>query len=107
MAFNFLKTLQAAKVSKVDLSDPEYKVVSNVSQKEEDHSHHPNPWHRKLEGTPAIFAVFTLIAVFIGGPFEFVPLTLIKSNVPENPAIKPYSSLELAGRDIYIREGLL
>ena len=102
MAFNFIKTIQQ---SKQDLSDPEYKVLPLSATKEEDLSHHPTPWHRKLEGKPVIFTVFVLIAVFIGGPFEFVPLALIKSNVQENSLIKPYTALELAGRDVYIREG--
>ena len=104
MAYNFIKTLQIAKRNKVELVDPEYKVVSSMNHVE-DTSHHPTPWHRKLEGKPAMFAVFVLVAVFIGGPLEFVPLTLIKANIPENPAIKPYTALELEGRDVYIREG--
>lgn len=102
MAFNFVKTIVGVKS---ELKDPEYKVLPLSAHAEEDVSHHPTPWHRKLEGKPMIFAVLTLIVVFIGGPFEFVPLALIKSNVPSNPSIKPYTSLELAGRDIYIKEG--
>jgi cytochrome c oxidase cbb3-type subunit I/II len=47
----------------------------------------------------------SLVAILIGGIIEMVPTFLIKSNVPTIEAVKPYTPLELAGRDIYIREG--
>ena len=62
-------------------------------------------WHKALERKPVLFTVLTLIAILIGGIFEFVPTFLIKSNVPTIQAVKPYTPLELHGRDIYIREG--
>jgi cytochrome c oxidase cbb3-type subunit I/II len=49
--------------------------------------------------------VFSLVAVAIGGILELVPTFLIKSNIPTIAAVKPYTPLELQGRDIYIREG--
>lgn len=61
--------------------------------------------HRVLEHKPVIFTVLTLIAILIGGLIEMVPTFLIKSNVPTITNVKPYTSLELHGRDIYIREG--
>jgi cytochrome c oxidase cbb3-type subunit I/II len=60
--------------------------------------------HRWLEGKPAIFLLFALILVLIATLFEFVPMFLIKSNVPTIASVKPYTPLELQGRDIYIRE---
>jgi cytochrome c oxidase cbb3-type subunit I/II len=45
------------------------------------------------------------VAVAIGGLVEIVPLFLIKSNVPTITSVKPYTPLEMMGRDIYIREG--
>ena len=60
--------------------------------------------HRFLEGKPALFILLTLITVIVASVFEFVPMFLIKSNVPTIAAVKPYSPLELQGRDIYIRE---
>jgi cytochrome c oxidase cbb3-type subunit I/II len=45
------------------------------------------------------------LAILIGGAIEMVPTFLVKSNVPTITAVKPYSPLELHGRDIYIREG--
>ncbi len=61
--------------------------------------------HRFLEGKPAIFIVLTLVVVLLASVFEFVPMFLIKSNVPTIASVRPYTPLELQGRDIYIREG--
>lgn len=61
--------------------------------------------HRWLEGKPAIFLVLTLVVVILASVFEFVPMFLIKSNVPTIASVRPYTPLELQGRDIYIREG--
>ena len=62
-------------------------------------------WHRKLEGKPLQFTVVALVVILIGGLVEIVPMYLVKSNVPTIPSIKPYSPLELEGRDIYVSEG--
>ena len=61
--------------------------------------------HRWLESRPVQFFVLSFVAVAIGGVVEFVPTFLVKSNVPTIASVKPYTPLELAGRDIYIREG--
>ncbi len=61
--------------------------------------------HRKLEGKATVFAILTAIMISIGGLAELVPLAAIRSNVPEIASVKPYSPLELEGRDIYLREG--
>jgi cytochrome c oxidase cbb3-type subunit I/II len=62
-------------------------------------------WHRVIERKPVQLLVFSLIVILIGGVIEMVPTFLIKSNVPTISSVKPYSPLELHGRDIYIREG--
>jgi len=62
-------------------------------------------WHRALEARPAQFAALTLVAVAIGGAIEYVPTALIRSNVPTIASVKPYTPLEIEGRDLYIREG--
>ncbi|GAB3519905.1 bifunctional cbb3-type cytochrome c oxidase subunit I/II [Emticicia fontis] len=62
-------------------------------------------WHSVLERKPVIFTGLALIAVIIGGVIEFVPTALIDSNIPTIDAVKPYTPLELTGRDIYIKEG--
>jgi cytochrome c oxidase cbb3-type subunit I/II len=68
-----------------------------------DETHHP--LHRKLEARPMLMLGLAFIAVAIGGIVEFVPTFLVKSNVPTISSVKPYTPLELEGRDIYIREG--
>ncbi|MEQ9117104.1 cytochrome-c oxidase, cbb3-type subunit I [Fulvivirga sp.] len=62
-------------------------------------------WHSVLERKPILFTVLTVIAIVIGGVIEMVPTFLIKSNVPTIESVKPYTPLELHGRDLYIREG--
>jgi cytochrome c oxidase cbb3-type subunit I/II len=62
-------------------------------------------FHRTWERMPVVFTVLTTIAVIIASLFEILPTFLIKSNVPTIASVKPYTPLELAGRDIYIREG--
>jgi len=71
-----------------------------------DEGHHP--WgHRWLEAKPLTFTVLAVLAILIGGLVEIVPMYLIKENVPTISSVKPYSPLEVLGRDIYIREGCL
>jgi cytochrome c oxidase cbb3-type subunit I/II len=62
-------------------------------------------WHHALESKPVLFSALALVAVLIGGIIELVPTFLIKSNIPTISTVKPYTPLELHGRDIYIREG--
>ena len=62
-------------------------------------------WHRKWERMPLFFTVMTAVAVIVASLFEIIPTFLIKSNVPTLAGVKPYTPLELAGRDIYQREG--
>lgn len=62
-------------------------------------------FHLWLERTPILLTVLSFVAVAIGGFVEIVPTLTIKENVPTIAAVKPYSPLELEGRDLYIREG--
>lgn len=62
-------------------------------------------FHRWLESKPTQFTALTVIAILIGGIVEYVPTALIDSNIPTIEAVKPYTPLELEGRDIYIAEG--
>jgi len=61
--------------------------------------------HRWLERKPVPFLIASFIALFIGGAIEIIPLILIKSNIPTISSVKPYTPLELYGRDMYIKEG--
>ncbi len=62
-------------------------------------------WHAVLEKKPITFTVLAVIMIVIGGAVEMIPTFLIKSNIPTIASVKPYTPLELQGRDIYIREG--
>ena len=62
-------------------------------------------WHRWIERKPVQMMVISLIVILIGGAAEMIPTFLIKSNVPTISSVKPYTPLELQGRDIYVREG--
>lgn len=62
-------------------------------------------WHRWIEKRPVQMLVGSLVVVAIGGIIELVPTFLIQSNVPTIAAVKPYTPLELHGRDIYLKEG--
>jgi cytochrome c oxidase cbb3-type subunit I/II len=61
--------------------------------------------HRWLERRPVQFTIVALVAIIIGGLIEIVPLYLVKTNIPTIASVKPYTPLELQGRDIYVREG--
>ena len=63
-------------------------------------------FHRKyLEGKVAVFAVVTTIAILIGGLVEIVPMYTAGAGPETGDWVTPYTPLEVAGRDIYIREG--
>jgi cytochrome c oxidase cbb3-type subunit I/II len=66
---------------------------------------HHGYWHRKWEGLPALFTVLTTVAVLVASLFEILPAFLIGGNVPTIKEVKPYTPLELYGRDIYLAEG--
>ena len=61
--------------------------------------------HEKVETNNFLMIVLILLVVAVGGLVEIVPLTFQKSVTEPVSGLKPYSALELTGRDIYIREG--
>lgn len=61
--------------------------------------------HAKLETNVFFLAVGILLSVVVGGLVEVVPLFTIESTIEKVEGVRPYSPLELAGRNIYIREG--
>jgi cytochrome c oxidase cbb3-type subunit I/II len=62
-------------------------------------------WHRAWEHLPVKFTVMTTLAVLVASAFELIPMFLIRSNIPTINTVKPYTPLEIAGRDIYVAEG--
>jgi len=100
MVYNVYKTVAASRAAASDLSDVpvQAKVIVNDSAES-------GTWHHRLEGKPVLFTVLTLVAVLIGGMAELIPMLAIASNIPTIASVKPYTPLELEGRDLYIREG--
>lgn len=55
---------------------------------------------------PALFTVLVVLAVVVASLFEIIPTFLIGDNIPKIASVKPYTPLELYGRDIYMAEGM-
>ena len=98
MIYNIYKTVKAGQL----VANEEAEAAPLAPAHEEHHSEH---WHRALERKPVQFMVISLIVILIGGIIEMVPTFLVKSNIPTISSVKPYTPLELQGRDLYIREG--
>ena len=62
-------------------------------------------WHKVFETKPLLMLVGSLIVVSIGGLVQMIPTFVVKENIPTIASVKPYTPLELEGRDLYIREG--
>ena len=61
--------------------------------------------HEKIETSNFLMIVLILLVVAVGGIVEIVPLFFQRSTTEPTPGLKPYTALQLAGRDIYVREG--
>jgi cytochrome c oxidase cbb3-type subunit I/II len=61
--------------------------------------------HRSLEGLPMVFAVLALLAILVGTGIELIPALFSHKYIAKIDTVKPYTPLELAGRDVFIREG--
>ncbi len=68
-------------------------------------AHKGEHWHRWIERRPIQMLFWSTIVVLIGGIVQIIPMMLVDENVPKIASVKPYTPLELEGRDIYIREG--
>jgi cytochrome c oxidase cbb3-type subunit I/II len=98
MVYNLYKTIKAG-------SFVDNEAAEAAPLPAEIKTHGKEHWHRWIEKRPIQMLVWSFIAVAIGGVLEFVPAFLVKSNVPTISSVKPYTPLELHGRDIYVREG--
>jgi cytochrome c oxidase cbb3-type subunit II len=61
--------------------------------------------HKKIETNTALLLVLALLTVVIGGIVEIIPLYTIETTIERVEGVRPYTPLELVGRNIYIREG--
>jgi cytochrome c oxidase cbb3-type subunit I/II len=76
-------------------------ALANISKKRKE----GEGTHLWLERTPVLMGILSLLTISIGSMVEIIPTLSLKKSVPTISAVKPYSPLELEGRDIYIREG--
>ncbi|RUA11334.1 MAG: cytochrome C oxidase Cbb3 [Flavobacteriia bacterium] len=99
LAYNIIQTAKAGSTVEDELVEaaPLKKIPSRRVAGE--------TFHNWLERKTILFTVLAFIAVAIGGAIEIIPLIVVKSNIPTISSVKPYTPLELEGRDIYIREG--
>ncbi len=99
MTYNLWRTAKSGKFEHETVAQ-----AAALTQEEPANNDHPYK-HRWLEAKPLTLTALALVAVAIGGVTEIVPMFLIKNNVPTITSVKPYTPLEMMGRDIYIREG--
>ena len=110
-AYNVYRTWKSrpAKYDEVEVDVPPMIRAEKVRVREEKKAleksvQTPEHWHRKWEGLPAMFTVLVVIAVVAASAFEIVP-TFALDDIPMIKTVKPYTPLELYGRDIYLSEG--
>jgi cytochrome c oxidase cbb3-type subunit I/II len=97
MIYNLWKTVQTGNlIANEEAQAPAF---------EDKGSHKGEHWHRWIERKPVQMLVGSLIVVLIGGLVEVFPMFMVEDNVPKIASVKPYTPLELEGRDLYIREG--
>jgi len=98
MIYNLAKTVKAGSL----LAEEEAQAPPMASQ---DTVYGKEYWHKWIERKPVQMLVASFVLVAIGGLLELIPTFLIKSNVPTIASVKPYTPLELQGRDLYISNG--
>ena len=99
LLYNLFMTMRAGSLT----ADEKAESINYLKVNEEDK--HESNWHRVLESKPRQFAILTFLAIAIGGAIEYFPTALVESNVPTIKSVRPYTALELEGRDLYIKEG--
>jgi cytochrome c oxidase cbb3-type subunit I/II len=97
MLYNIIKTIQLAPASAKQKMTSVKIRVDNPSLVE--------TGHRKLEGMATVFSVLALVAILVGTIIEIYPMINVYKYLKADRPTEPYTPLELAGRDIYIKEG--
>ncbi len=97
MFYNLVKTMKSGSL----IADE----AAEAAALEKKYTGRDGHWHRWIERKPVQMLVVSLIVILIGGAVEMIPTFMVKSNVPTIASVKPYTPLELQGRDIYVREG--
>ncbi|WP_055448605.1 cytochrome-c oxidase, cbb3-type subunit I [Lacinutrix mariniflava] len=97
--FNVIMTARSGSKVTDELAEsaPLQKVTKKRTSKE--------GYHTWLERRPVKLTIFATVAILIGGAVQIIPSLLVDDYIPVISSVKPYTALELEGRDIYIREG--
>jgi len=95
-AYNIYKTIQLAPKEQ---KDP-FADVTRTGW-----SQTPDTGHRRIEGMGTVFSILAFIAIAVGSIIEIYPTLSLHKYIKQDQITNPYTPLELAGRDIYIREG--
>jgi len=97
LLYNVYKTIKQAPK---DLADETVQIKGTYSA-----INHPERGHRRLEGMAVAFTILALIAILAGSIIEVIPTLSINKYVKTEKKVEPFTPLELAGRDIYVKEG--
>ena len=97
MIYNLVKTVQSGHL----IANQEASAPALVAYE----AHNNEYWHKWIERKPIQMLLVSAVLVLIGGLVEIIPMMMIDDNVPKIASVKPYTPLELEGRDLYIREG--
>ena len=99
MIYNLVKTMNVGTFLKEEEAEAPARTVYSP--------HKGEHWHRWIERRPIQMLIASAVVILIGGMVEIFPMVMVESNVKKIESVTPYTPLELAGRDIYIREGCL
>lgn len=97
LVYNIVKTVSSGRL----IADQETQAPPRIAYE----AHNNDYWHKWIERRPIQMLLASAVLVLIGGIVEIVPMLIIDENIPKIASVKPYTPLELEGRDIYIREG--
>jgi cytochrome c oxidase cbb3-type subunit I/II len=98
MVYNLIKTASQGSFQADEAAEA---PALPKEENEREHAH----WHTWIERRPLQMLFWATVVILIGGLVEMIPTFMVKSNIPTIASVKPYTPLELHGRDIYIREG--
>ncbi|MFA5556083.1 MAG: cytochrome-c oxidase, cbb3-type subunit I [Flavobacteriaceae bacterium] len=99
LCYNIIKTIKQGQAVEDELAEaPALTKIKSSRLKGE-------RFHGWLERKPIQLTILATIAILIGGVVQIIPTLVVKSNIPTISTVKPYTPLELEGRDLYIREG--
>lgn len=96
MLYNIYKTIKLA---------PKEKFFTDAVVSRTGYNENSTESHRKLEGMGLMFSVLTFLAIAVGSVIEIYPTLSLHRYINPEKIIEPYTPLELAGRDIYVKEG--